>query len=106
MTTLTDGIPVISLAGEIDHHTGDALRHALEDASGTPRPRVVGDMRHVTYIDSSGINIFIAAHCALSEAGGWPRLAAIGEPISRTLSLVGIDAVIDCRETLRHALTN
>ncbi|MEU6602888.1 STAS domain-containing protein [Streptomyces flaveolus] len=105
VATATDGIRVLTLAGEIDHHTGDALRQAL-DTSHTPRPRVVVDMRQVTFMDSSGINIFIAAHQALSEAGGWLRLAAVGASVMRIISLVGVDAVIDCRETLRQALAN
>lgn len=105
VTTATDGIRVLTLAGEIDHHTGDTLRQAL-DASGTPRPRVVVDMRQVTFMDSSGINILITAHRALGEAGGWLRLAAVGETVMRTLGIVGVDALIDCRETLRHALTD
>ncbi|MGW2709329.1 STAS domain-containing protein [Streptomyces sp. NPDC001356] len=104
-TTVTDGIRVLALAGEIDHHTGDTLRQAL-DTSHTPRPRVVVDMRQVTFMDSSGINILIAAHQALSEAGGWLRLAAVGASVMRIISLVGVDAVIDCRETLRQALAN
>ena len=105
VTTETDGIRVLTLSGEIDHHTGDTLRQAL-DASGTPRPRVVADLHQVTFMDSSGINIFLAAHRALSEAGGWLRLAAVGDSVMRPLSHVGVDAGIDCRETLRQALTD
>ncbi|MFE1002278.1 STAS domain-containing protein [Streptomyces mutabilis] len=105
VATATDGIRVVSLAGEIDHDSGDTLRRAL-DACDTPRPRIVVDLRQVTFMDSSGINIFIAAHRTVSEAGGWLRLAAPGEAVMRTLSLVGVDAVIDCRETLRQALSN
>ncbi|MFF3890404.1 STAS domain-containing protein [Streptomyces sp. NPDC001914] len=103
-TTATDGVRVLILAGEIDHHTGDTLRQAL-DASDTPCPRIVVDLRQVTFMDSSGINIFIAAHRTLSEAGGWLRLADAGEAVMRTINIVGVDAIIDCRETLRHALT-
>ncbi|MFI9152549.1 STAS domain-containing protein [Streptomyces sp. NPDC053367] len=105
VTTVTDGIRVLTLSGEIDHDTCDTLRHAL-DAAGTPRPRVIVDMRQVTFMDSSGINVFIAAHRTLDEAGGWLRLAAVDESVMRTLSIVGLDAVIDCRETLSQALTN
>lgn len=105
VATATDGIRVLTLAGEIDHHTGDALRQAL-DASDTPRPRIVVDLRGVSFMDSSGINILIAAHRALSEAGGWLRLAAPTGAVLRTIRIVGIDAVIDCRETLRQALTD
>ncbi|WP_030338284.1 STAS domain-containing protein [Streptomyces sp. NRRL S-1022] len=105
VTTATDGIRVLSLAGEIDHHTGDTLRQAL-DASGTPHPRIVVDLHQVTFMDSSGINILITAHQALSEAGGWLRLAAASESVMRTICIVGVDTFIDCRDTLRQALTN
>ncbi|MEU1045892.1 STAS domain-containing protein [Streptomyces sp. NPDC005897] len=105
VVTATDGVRVVSLAGEIDHDSGDILSRAL-DACDTPRPRIVVDLRQVTFMDSSGINIFIAAHRKVSEADGWLRLAAPGEAVMRTLSLVGVDAVIDCRETLRQALSD
>ncbi|WP_079138682.1 STAS domain-containing protein [Actinacidiphila rubida] len=104
-TSTTEGIRVLTLAGEIDHHTGDTLRGAL-DTSGTPHPRIVVDLRQVTFMDSSGINILIAAHHALHEAGGWLRLAApTGAPL-RTITILGVDAVIDCRATLHQALTD
>ncbi|MFG2266567.1 STAS domain-containing protein [Streptomyces sp. NPDC048720] len=103
-TTTTDGIRILTLSGEIDHHTGDTLRQAL-DTPDTPRPRFVADMQQVTFMDSSGINILIHAHNTLSEAGGWLRLADTSESVMRTLSLVGIDTLIDCRETLHQALS-
>ncbi|MFE5038881.1 STAS domain-containing protein [Streptomyces sp. NPDC056683] len=56
-------------------------------------------------MDSSGINILITAHRTLSEAGGWLRLAAPTGPVMRTISIVGIDTIIDCHETLSQALT-
>ncbi|MFE9451894.1 STAS domain-containing protein [Streptomyces sp. NPDC006739] len=105
VSTTTDGIRVVTVAGEIDHHTGQALGQAL-DVSGTPRPRIVVDLSQVTFLDSSGINLFIAAHHAVAEADGWIRLAAPTEAVMRTLRIVGVDAVIDCRESLRQALGN
>ncbi|MGV9288433.1 STAS domain-containing protein [Streptomyces sp. NPDC003719] len=104
VATVTDGIDVLTPAGEIDHHTGDALRRSL-DLSGTPRPRVVVDMRQVTFMDSSGINILIGAHQALTRAGGWLRLATVGPSVMRTLELVGVDTLIDIRETREQALS-
>ncbi|MGW5330572.1 STAS domain-containing protein [Streptomyces sp. NPDC004014] len=105
VATATDGINVLAVAGDIDHHTGVALSRAL-DFSGTPRPRVVVDLRRVAFMDSSGINILIAAHRALTEAGGWLRLASPTGMVLRTLQLVGVDTVIDCRETLDQALAD
>ncbi|MFD8277392.1 STAS domain-containing protein [Streptomyces flaveolus] len=104
MTTATDGIHVVSLTGEIDHDTAHQVRQAL-NVAGTRRPRIVVDLRHVTFMDSSGLNALIAAHQAVTEAGGWLRLAAPTAPVQRVLQLVGVDQLITCHPTLRQALT-
>ncbi|MFJ8143344.1 STAS domain-containing protein [Streptomyces sp. NPDC096013] len=101
-TDRVDGVLVVTVAGEIDHETGGALREALDLPDGAA-PRVVIDLGHVTFMDSSGINLLIAAHHTL-EAGGWLRLAGAVPSVLRTIQLVGIDALIDCYPTLRQAL--
>ncbi|MFD7703747.1 STAS domain-containing protein [Streptomyces caelestis] len=101
--TATDGIRVLAVVGDIDHHTGDRLRSALE-VTGTKRPRIVIDLRRVAFMDSSGINVLIAAHQDVTQAGGWLRLAGPTPAVRRVLELVGVDQLIDCRDTLRHAL--
>ncbi|MFF9496071.1 STAS domain-containing protein [Streptomyces flaveolus] len=103
-TTATDGIRVVSLTGEVDHDTAHQVRQAL-DVAGTRRPRVVVDLRRVTFMDSSGLNALIAAHQAVTEAGGWLRLAAPTAPVQRVLQLVGVDQLISCHPTLQQALT-
>ncbi|MFI0813399.1 STAS domain-containing protein [Streptomyces echinatus] len=102
-TTTSDGIQVLTAAGEVDHHTADTLTQAL-DITGTPR--VVVNLRLVTFMDSSGINILIAAHRTLTEAGGWLRLAHPTDSVMRVLQLVGIDTIIDCHESLDQALSS
>ncbi|MFJ9909808.1 STAS domain-containing protein [Streptomyces sp. NPDC101152] len=100
-TTTDDGIRVLTLTGEIDHDTGPILRQALS----TSDTLVVLDLSQVTFMDSTGINILIAAHHALAQAGGWLRLATPTGTVLRTLQIVGVDSVIDCRDTLRQALS-
>ncbi|MFF9149084.1 STAS domain-containing protein [Streptomyces sp. NPDC055051] len=97
-----DGVRVVSLSGEIDHVTGDTLRDALH-VSG-PRPRIVADFTRVTFMDSSGINILITAHQELTEADGWLRLASPSSAVHRTITIVGLDAVIDCHPGVTEAL--
>ncbi|MFF8883913.1 STAS domain-containing protein [Streptomyces flaveolus] len=104
VTTATDGIRVVSLTGEIDHNTAHQMRQAL-DITGTHRPRIVADLHQVTFMDSSALNALIAAHQAVTEAGGWLRLAAPTAPVQRVLQLVGVDQLIECHPTLRQALT-
>lgn len=103
VSTAGEGVRVVTLSGEIDHQTGGPLRQALE-VTGTAGPRVVLDMRGVGFMDSSGINILIAAHHALTEAGGWLRLAAPTPAVLRTIQIVGLDTVIACHPSLRQAL--
>ncbi|MFJ8595203.1 STAS domain-containing protein [Streptomyces sp. NPDC093598] len=105
VSTTMEGIRVLMLTGEIDHHTGNQFQRALY-FSDAPRPRIVVDLGGVTFMDSTGINILISAHRALSEAGGWLRLTAPGETVKRTMNIVGIDTIIDCRETLHQALSS
>lgn len=102
-TTVTDGVRVVTLAGEIDHDTCAQLTHALRMQDAGP-PRIVIDMGQVTFMDSSGINILIAAHQDLTEAGGWLRLAAPTGAVLRVLQLVGVDQFIACHPSLNEAL--
>ncbi|MEU5366711.1 STAS domain-containing protein [Streptomyces sp. NPDC005925] len=101
--TTTDDIRVLTVSGEIDHHTGDHLRQAL-DVSDTARPRIVIDLSRVTFMDSSGINILIVTYQTVTEADGWLRLAAPTDPVLRILQLVGIHDLIECHPTLGQAL--
>ncbi|MFE2622212.1 STAS domain-containing protein, partial [Streptomyces caelestis] len=99
----TDGIRVLTPAGEIDHDTGETLRRTLTPSPTGP-PRIVADLRQVTFMDSSGINILLTAHHTATTAGGWLRLAAPTPAVLRTLQIVGIDEIIDCHPTLHDAL--
>ncbi|MGW4874181.1 STAS domain-containing protein [Streptomyces chartreusis] len=101
--TVSDGIRVLTAAGEIDYDTCENLQHALEPSDPSP-PRVVVDMHQVTFMDSSGINVLLAAYRTYSTAGGWLRLAGPTGAAKRALQLVGLDTVIGCHETLDQAL--
>lgn len=104
VSTTSDGIRLLTVAGELDHQTSQPLQQALEHRTPDTAPRVVIDMRQLTFMDSSGINTLIAAHRTLTEAGGWLRLAGLTEPVVRVVQLVGIDALIPCHPTVEAAL--
>ncbi|WP_019074538.1 STAS domain-containing protein [Streptomyces hokutonensis] len=103
-TDTVDGIFVVTVAGEVDHQTGSPLRQALDITDGVP-PRIVVDLRQVSFMDSSGINILIAVHHDLARANGWLRLAGAVPSVRRTIQLVGLDMLVDCYPSLPQALT-
>ncbi|MEV5900684.1 STAS domain-containing protein [Streptomyces sp. NBC_00015] len=98
-------VRVVVVRGEIDHDVKSALGDALLSEAGAAQPsRVVVDLGDVTFMDSSGINVLVAAHQAVTGTEGWLRIAAAQQPVLHVLRLVGIDAVITCHPTLEQAL--
>ncbi|WP_433917494.1 STAS domain-containing protein [Streptomyces canus] len=101
---VVDGVLVVSVRGEIDHNVKDILSDGLLSEDGTvPLTRIVADLGGVTFMDSSGINVFIAAYQQVNEAG-WLRIAGAQGPVLRVLALVGVDALIPCHPTVEQAL--
>lgn len=102
---VVDGIRVVTVRGEIDQDVKDALGRALTSKEGTVPPlRVVADLSGVTFMDSSGINVFVAAHRHVRDVQGWLRIAGAQEPVMRVLQIVGLDSVVACHPTTEQAL--
>lgn len=78
---------VVELHGEIDLHSAGELIGELDTATGRPAPRVLIDLRPVTFIDSSGLNLLHRAHCRARSRGGSVRLVSDQPRIRRLLHL-------------------
>ncbi|WP_371573407.1 STAS domain-containing protein [Streptomyces sp. NBC_01314] len=103
---VVDGVRVVTVWGEIDHDVKSVLSEALLPEDGAvPPPRIVVDLSGVTFMDSSGINVFVAVHRQVSGARGWLRIAAAQESVLRVLQLVGVDTFIPCHPTTEQALS-
>ncbi|GGW77406.1 hypothetical protein GCM10010503_64140 [Streptomyces lucensis JCM 4490] len=98
-----EGVTVVTVAGEIDHHTAGALRRSLIPGEPAAAARTVADFTGVPFMDSSGINVLIAAHQAHGPAG-WLRLAGVRGAVLRTLEIVGLTALVDCYPGVQEAL--
>ena len=102
---VVDGVRVVTVRGEIDRRRQDVFGEALlsEDDAVAPQ-RIVVDLSGVTFMDSSGINVFVAAYQQVSGAQGWLRIAGAQDPVLHVLQLVGLDTVIPCHPTVEQAL--
>jgi anti-anti-sigma factor len=86
-----DGIPVVTVAGEIDMSNADRLRDALGLAAATADGgSFVVDLTGVEYLDSAGVH-------ALFEHASRIRLIAgpLLEPVLTVSGLSGITSVSD-----------
>ncbi|MGV9557290.1 STAS domain-containing protein [Streptomyces sp. NPDC003401] len=99
-------VRVVTVGGEIDHDVRDVLRQALLFEDDAPPPlRIVVDLSAVTFMDSSGINLFVACHQQVSKTHGWVRIASAQDSVLRVLKLVGLNSIISCHPSIEQALS-
>lgn len=62
ITTLRDGdAAVIVLTGELDLAVAGELDAAIRDAEGAPIGRIIVDLSQITFVDSTGLSVLLAA---------------------------------------------
>ena len=67
---LDDGTVMFDLRGELDLAVNDSLRSLLVDTISRRRPPcVIVSMRHVVFIDSTGMGALVAAYHKATETG-------------------------------------
>jgi anti-sigma B factor antagonist len=97
-----EDVSVIVLAGEID--LGNARGLAGQLPSG--RSRLVIDLSHVTFIDSSGIYELLQLSRRLAALGGQVVLAAPTESVARVFDIVKIGERVRVASSLEAALAH
>ncbi|MFD5630925.1 MULTISPECIES: STAS domain-containing protein [unclassified Streptomyces] len=102
-TRTTPAGAVIELAGELDHHTADQIRAALPGLALRRGQQLVLDLDGLTFCDSSGITVLIAARNHALAADASIALAAVPERVSRIFRVVGLDQVFPTHPTARAA---
>lgn len=85
------GSYIVALRGELDIATVDQLTSALEGVIPASGERLVIDLTAVSFMDSTGLRVLIAANGAAAE-GGYELLIVTGDsPAKRVLELTRMD---------------
>lgn len=90
-----EGCARLALTGELDLGNAHALRSQLEHEEQEAPPVLEIDLRHLTFIDSSGLGELFAANRRARERGGRLMLIECHGPIERTLDLARVEDVMD-----------
>lgn len=88
------GAAWVKPVGEIDIHTAPRVDEALRAAQAAA-PRVVLDLRGVSFLDSAAFHVIVEADIRARELAG--RLVLVRAPVhvQRTLSLIGIPESVE-----------
>ncbi|MFE4539110.1 STAS domain-containing protein [Streptomyces scopuliridis] len=97
---------VVTVAGELDHHTADLLRTPLDEALEQGRSRLVIECSQLEFCDSTGLNVLLGARLKADAAGGGVHLAAMLPVVARVFEITGADAVFTVHDSLEEALAD
>lgn len=85
------GEHTLTLSGELDIATADQLTDALAGLAPRPGDNLTIDLSAVSFMDSTGLRVLIAAN-ANAKAAGYDLLIVTGEsPAKRVLELTRMD---------------
>ncbi|MEU6394839.1 STAS domain-containing protein [Streptomyces sp. NPDC046939] len=78
---------LVRVGGELDIGTAPRLQSVLAPLAGR---RCELDLQHLTFIDSSGVNLLTLHHRHTTQAGGHLRLVAASPAVRRILDITHV----------------
>ncbi|MEV6970364.1 STAS domain-containing protein [Hamadaea sp. NPDC051192] len=86
-----DGCQVLAVAGEIDLATSQQLRSAIEKALNRARfDRLVIDLEHVSFLDSTGIHTLMTARDWAAGRGVTLKVSKAHDMVKTVLAMTGV----------------
>ncbi|MFD8735991.1 STAS domain-containing protein [Streptomyces sp. NPDC059618] len=102
-TRTTPAGPLIELTGALDHHSAPDIRRLLPALGLRPGQQLVVDLGHLTFCDSTGITVLIAARNHALAADASFVLAAVPDGVGRIFRIVGLERVFAVQPTAQAA---
>ncbi len=96
---------IFALRGSLDVATAPTVRAALLDATQANQHRLIVDLTHVEFLDSTGLGALIGCNKRAQEANGELRVVVGNGQILRLLRITGLLSVLSAYQTLDAAVT-
>jgi len=95
---------ILALAGELDMNRVPAVREQLAALLGEKAPHIVLDLTGLTYIDSSGLALFIESLQRLHTYGGKLALCGLSKTVGHIFEVARLDQVFTIHPDQQSAL--
>lgn len=99
-TKLPHGMAKVAVAGEIDQATAPRLKAELLKAIARMSPHLVIELSGVTFIDSAGLTVILAARQRARAQGGDTYLLGPTKQVRKVLAITSLDRLLEIHETL------
>jgi anti-sigma B factor antagonist len=95
---------VVAPKGDLDMAVADELRRTLTALIDRKQARLVLELNHVTYIDSSGLGALVAAMKHARGAGGDIRLCALQPDVYAVFEMTHLARIMEIHRSRDEAL--
>ena len=86
---------IVSLDGEIAHHSAAEIREGLDKMIAVSRPKVmVLELSGIDFMDSSGLGLVLGRYRRLNEMGSQMVIKNPGARTEKILAMAGVDKLI------------
>lgn len=105
--TIRKKVLVVSLSGELDHHTAKDVKNLIEEViKNRGIVNLVFDFTNLTFMDSSGIGVVIGRYKLVRSMGGKVTIVSPARNVSKLLSMSGINKIIEIFDDVDSALNS
>lgn len=96
---------IISLIGELDHHSAEEVRVKIDDEVDKENIReIILDFEGVTFMDSSGIGVVVGRYKKISSKGGSFCVTGVKNGVYKVFEISGLFKIIKSYNSIREAL--
>jgi anti-sigma B factor antagonist len=85
----------VVVGGEIDAYTAPKLREELVSIAEGQNKTLVINLKDVSYIDSTGLGVFIGIYKLLKQNDGELKLINLSARLERLFEITGLSNIID-----------
>lgn len=98
-------IRILEVSGEIDFHSSQELREKFRQVLEKNCPKLLVNLKKVTYIDSSGLATFVEALQKMGRTGGKLILAGLTPAVRGVFEIAKLDSIFVLEDSEEKALT-
>lgn len=90
-----DEVYTVNVKGEIDAYTAPQLKEQLDSIVSEHGVKVIINLEEVSYIDSTGLGIFVGALKSTRKNDGTLQLVGVNDRVKRLFKITGLHEIID-----------
>ncbi|EFQ82089.1 STAS domain protein [Aeromicrobium marinum DSM 15272] len=94
---------IVEIGGEIDVYTAPRLREAVVAAIDEGHTRLVIDIEHVAFLDSTGLGVLVGALKRVRGDGGSLDIVCTNDRLLKIFSITGLDKVFGLHDSVDAA---